>query len=146
MSAFVTPIQAISFTTMIVAVGYEISSDTFDEFLSENDMLESGFPDYQKFLNHLESQTSTMVHLAHLDDESEGTTIRHTFVCCYVDYRDRIYDCEEIMAIDVPSGFTHIRDIIQTKGVLRCIMARKGILFSYDSNGNDRVQEDGLVV
>jgi hypothetical protein len=39
---------------MIVAVGYEISSDIFDEFLSKNDMLESdGFPDYQKCLNHL---------------------------------------------------------------------------------------------
>jgi hypothetical protein len=35
---------------------------------------------------------------------------------------------------------------IQTKGVLRRIVARKGIVFSYDSNGKDRVQEDGLVV
>jgi len=131
---------------MIVAVGYEISSDTFDKFLSENDMLESGFPDYQKFLNHLESQTSTMVHLAHLDDESEGTTIRHRFVCCYADCRDRIYDCEEIMAVDVPSGFAHIQDIIQTKGVLRRIVARKGILCSYDINGKNREQEDGSVV
>jgi hypothetical protein len=131
---------------MFVAVGYEISSNTFNKFLSENDMLESGFPDDQKFLNYLESQTSTMVHLAHLDDESTGTTIRHTFLCCYVDYRDRIYNCEEIMAVTVPSGFSHIQDIIQTEGALRRIVARKGILFSYDSNGRDRVQEDGLAI
>jgi len=61
-----------------MAVGYEVSSDLLN--------------------NYLQAETSTMVHLANLDDKSEGTTIRHTFLCCYMDYRDRIYDCEDILA------------------------------------------------
>ena len=87
-----------------------------------------------------------MVHLAQLDDESTGTTIRHTFLCCYINYHDRIYNCEEIMVVTVPSSFSHIQDIIQTEGALRRIVAHKGILFSYDSNRRDRVQENGLVI
>jgi len=38
-------------------------------------------PIYRKLLIHLESETSTIVHLANLDDESESTTTtRHTYV------------------------------------------------------------------
>jgi hypothetical protein len=87
-----------------------------------------------------------MVHLANLDDESEGTTIRRTFLCCYVDYCDRIYDWEDILAVTIPNTFTHIQEIIQTKGVLRRVVASKGMVHSYDSNGWSRVQAQGLVI
>jgi hypothetical protein len=130
----------------ILAVGYEISSDTLDNYLMENDMLESESPDYEKFLIHLESEISTMVHLAFLDDESGSTSISRQFLCCYADYRDRVYDFEEIMAIDIPNGFTRIPEIIETKGTLKRVFAPKGILHSYDRGGMDRVQACGLVV
>jgi hypothetical protein len=130
----------------IVAVGYEISSDTLDNYLIENHMLNSEFPDYKKFLIHLESETSTMVHLVFLDDDSGSTTIRRRFLCCYADYRDRVYDCEEIMAIDIPSSFTRIPDIIETKGILKRVFAPKGVFRSYDSAGRRRAQAHELAV
>jgi len=67
-------------------------------------------PNYQKHLNHLESLTSTAVYLVRLDDNCnlENTTIRHTYLCCYTDYRDRGYNCEEIMRVEIPSEFERI--------------------------------------
>jgi len=62
-----------------------------------------------------------------------------------MDYGDSIYDCEDILAVVVPNAFTHIQEIIQTKGVLRRVVASKGIVHSYDSNGRSRVQAQGLV-
>ena len=119
-TAFWPLFKSLSFTTMFVAVVYEISSDTFNKFLAENNMLESGFPDDQKFLKYLKLKTSTLVHLAQLNDESMGTTIRHTFLCCYIDYHDRIYNCEEIMTVTVPSGFSHIHCEGNIEWILPC--------------------------
>ena len=64
---------------IIVAVGYKVSSDVLNNFLLEHDMLSNmGLPLYRKFLIHLESEMSTMVHLVNLDDKSESTTTRRT--------------------------------------------------------------------
>ena len=48
----------ISISTMIiVAVGYEVSSDVLNKFLLKHDMLsDMGLPLYEKFLIHLESK------------------------------------------------------------------------------------------
>jgi hypothetical protein len=66
---------------VIVTVGYEVSSDALNKFLSEHDMPSNmGLPIYRKFLIYLESEMSTTVHLVNLDDELESTTTRRTFV------------------------------------------------------------------
>ncbi|KIM92373.1 hypothetical protein PILCRDRAFT_810429 [Piloderma croceum F 1598] len=125
---------------IIAAIGYEVSSDVLNNYLFEHDMLSNmGLPIYRKLLIHLESETSTMVHLVNLDDESESTTTRHTFLCCYMECNNRIHDCDDIQAVVVPNAFTRIQEIIQTKGVLRRVVASKGIVYSYDSDGQSRV-------
>jgi hypothetical protein len=109
---------------LIAAVGYEISTASLNDYLYSNDMFKYTdspnyrTPDYQKLLNHLESLTSTAVYLVYLDDNCnlENTTIRHTYLCCYADYRDRVYDCEEIMKIEIPNGFERIREVLETDG------------------------------
>ena len=132
----------------IVAVGYEISSDTLGDYLSSNDMLvEYGMPNYKKFLNHLESFTSTPVHLVHLEDNCDPqNTSRHTYLCCYADYRDKVYDCEEVMQTQVPRGFEKIQEILETKGEVRRVFGAKGVLRSYGIGGQSRVREHGLVI
>src|ERR1700676_4934742 len=125
---------------IIVAVGYEVSSDVLNNFLLEHDMLSNmGLPLYRKFLIHLESEMSTMVHLVNLDDKSESTTTRRTFLCCYMQCNNRMYDCEDVLAVVVLNAFTCIQEIIQTEGVLRRVVASKGIVYSYDSNRELRV-------
>ena len=125
---------------IIVAVGYEVSSDVLNNFLLEHDMLSNiGLPLYRKFLIHLESEVSTMVHLVNLDDESESTTTRRTYLCSHVQCNNRMHDCEDILAVVVPNAFTRIQEIIRTEGVLRRVVASKGIVYSYDSNGQSRV-------
>ena len=55
--------------------------------------------------DYLESEMSIMVHLVNLDDESRNRTTRRTFLCCYVQCNDRMYD---ILAVVVPNAFTVI--------------------------------------
>jgi hypothetical protein len=125
---------------IIVAVGYEVSSDVLNKFPLEHDMLsDMGLPLYVKFLIHLESKMSTMVHLVKLDDGSESTTTRRTFLCCYMQCNNRMYDCEDILAVVVPNAFTRIQEIIQTEGVLSRVVASKGIICSYGSDGQPGV-------
>ena len=128
------------FTTMggmpVVAVGYEISTDTLDDYLFSNDMLQSyRSPNFKKLLNHLESITSTPVYLVHIDDNCnpENTTIRHIYLCCYVDYREKVFDCEELMGVEVPSGFERIPEVLKTEGAgVKRVFGGKGMVRSYD--------------
>lgn len=41
------------------------------------------------------------------------------FMCCYVDYRVRLYDCEELMGITVPQEFTHLKEVLSFNGEIR---------------------------
>ena len=76
-----------------------------------------------------------MVHLVNLDDESENTTTRCTYLCSHVQCNNRMHKFKDILAVIVPNAFTRIQEIIQTKGILRRAVASKGIVYSYDSNG-----------
>jgi len=50
-----------------------------------------------------------------------------------VQCNNRMHDCEDILAVVVPDAFTRIQEIIRTEGVLRRVVASKGIVYSYDS-------------
>ena len=68
------------------------------------------------------------------------------FLCCYVDSRIRVFDCEELMAATVPPQFTPVGEVLGIDGDLKRVFAPQGMIFSYDVNGGTRVKEYGLVI
>jgi hypothetical protein len=90
-------------------------------------------------MQRLEAETSTPTSLVRLDD-LDGQ--RRMFMCCYVDYRIKLYDCEEMMGITVPQEFTRVKEVLNCNGEIRRVFGPKGTVFSYDSNGQTRVKED----
>jgi hypothetical protein len=67
------------------------------------------------------------------------------FLCCYVDTRIRVCDCEELMAVIVPPQFTRVKEIVGIDGDLKRIFAPQGAIFSYDGNGKTRVKEECVI-
>ena len=117
----------------IVAVGYEVAADALERYQREHDI--EGVPSYKQLLKYLESETSIPISLARLEDSSG---LSRMFLCCYVDARIRIYDCEELMAVIVPAQFTRVKEILGIDGDLKRVFAPEGKIFSYDVNGKPR--------
>ena len=120
-----------------VAVGYEVAHSAL-----ERQYRIAGFPSPKQLLQHLESEISMPISLARLEDSSGLTRM---FLCCYVDTRTRVYDCEELMAVIVPPQFTHVKEILGIDGDLKRVFTPQGMIFSYDVNGRTRVKEQCLI-
>ena len=117
----------------IVAVGYEVAADALERYQREHDI--EGVPSYKQLLKYLESEISIPISLARLEDSSG---LSRMFLCCYVDARIRIYDCEELMEVIVPAQFTRVKEILGIDSDLKRVFAPEGKIFSYDVNGKPR--------
>ena len=71
------------------------------------------------------------ISLARLEDYSDLTSSR-VFLCCNVDIRDNIYECEEVMAVTVPPQFTRVKKILGIDGNLKRVFAPKAMVYSFD--------------
>jgi hypothetical protein len=117
-----------------VAIGYEVA-DPLERYQRQHDI--SGVPSFKQLLQYVESEISTR-----LEDDSGLTRM---FLCCYVDTRIRVCDCEELMAVIVPPQFTRVKEIVGIDGDLKRVFAPQGAIFSYDGNGKTRVKEECVI-
>ena len=101
-----------------------------------------GFRPSNNFRKYIESEISIPVSLVTLEDD-DGLTRK--FLCCYVDTRTRVYDCDELMAVKVPPQFSRVKELLGTHGNLKRVFTPKGVIFSYDVNGKTRVKEDCFI-
>jgi len=122
-----------------VAVGYEVG-DALERYQCQHHI--SGVPSFKQLLQYVESEISMPISLARLEDSSNLTRM---FLCCYVDTRIKVYDCEELMAVMVPPQFTRVKEILGIDGDLKRVFAPQGMIFSYDGNGRTRVKEQCLI-
>jgi hypothetical protein len=122
------------------AIGYEVT-DAFERYQRQHDI--KGVPSFKQLLKYVESEISIPISLARLEDAS-GLT--RTLLCCYVDTRIRVYDCEELMAVIVPPQFTRVKEILGIDGGLKRIFTPQGMIFSYDANGKTRKEECVMAV
>lgn len=91
----------------IVAVGYEVADALETRRYERQHHLEE-VSYFKEFLRYdVETEISMPVSLARLEDYSDLTPSR-MFRCCYVDIRDKVYVCEEVMAVTVPPQFMHV--------------------------------------
>ena len=128
----------------IVAVGYEVGDDTIQRYLRQHHI--SGLRDIQQLLRRAESELSIPVSLVSVEDFSVSIfTPSRKFLCCYVDTRTRVCNCEELMAVIVPPQFTRVKEILGIDGDLKRIFALDGTIVSYDANGKTRVREQCVI-
>jgi hypothetical protein len=73
---------------LFAAIGYEVA-DALERYQRQHDI--EGVPSFKQLLRYVESEISIPVSLATLEDSSDLTCM---FLCCYVDTRIRVYDCE----------------------------------------------------
>jgi hypothetical protein len=125
----------------IAAVGYDVT-EALENHMNQHNMT-SGVSSFKHILQRLEAETAIPMSLARFDDLDRRSCM---FLCCYVDYRVRLYDCEELMAVMVPQEFTRVKEVLHFNGEVRRVFGSKGIIFSYDSNGETRVKEHGLAI
>lgn len=123
-----------------VAIGYEVA-DALERYQRQHDI--EGVPSYKQLLKYIESEISIPVSLVRLE-EDDGLTRK--FLCCYVDTRIRVYDCDELMAVKVPPQFSRVKEILGIDGDLKRVFTPQGVIFSYDVNGKTRVKEDCFIV
>lgn len=125
----------------IVAVGYEIG-DALEKYQRQHHRDIAGLPSFKPLLQYIESELSMPISLARLEDDSNTTRV---FLCCYVDTRIRVYDCEELMAVVVPPQFTRVKELLGIDGDLKRVFAPQGTIFSYDVNGRTRMKGHCLI-
>lgn len=126
---------------LIAAVGYDVT-EALETYLKQHNMT-SGVSSFKQILQRLEAETSIPVSLVRFDDlDGRG----RMFLCCYVDYQVRLYDCEELIAVMVPQEFTRMKELLHFNGEIKRVFGPKGSIFSYDSNGQTRVKEHGLAI
>jgi hypothetical protein len=123
----------------MVAIGYEVA-DALERYQRQHHI--SGVPSFKQLLQYVESEISMPISLARLEDSSDLTRM---FLCCYVDTRIRVYDCEDLMAVIVPPQFTRVKEILGIDGDLKRVFAPQGMIFSYDVNGRTRVKGECLI-
>jgi len=123
----------------IAAIGYEMTGNT-DKLLLQHGIT-PGVSSFKSLLKQLESEISLPLSLARLEDSGGHSRM---FICCYVDYQIRVYDCEELMSIPVPPQFPRVRELLGIDGTLKRVFAPQGAIFAYDSNGRSRVTDEGL--
>jgi hypothetical protein len=119
----------------VAVIGYD-ATDALENYLNEHD-LPAGNVSYKQLLQHLETETSTPIFLANIDDDGDAP---RRFLCFYVDYSIRVYDCAELMAVTVPTQFERVKDVLSIEGDLRRVFAPKAHICSWDSNGRTRVK------
>ena len=123
-----------------VAIGYE-AADALERYQRQHDI--EGVPSFKQLLKYIESEISIPVSLVRLEDD-DGLTRK--FLCCYVDTRIRVYDCDELMAVKVPPQFSRVKGLLGIDGDLKRVFTPQGVIFSYDDNGRTRVKEDCFIV
>ena len=123
-----------------VAIGYEVA-DALERYQRQHDI--EGVPSFKQLLKYIESEISIPVSLVRLQDD-DGLTRK--FLCCYVNTRTRVYDCDELMVVKVPPQFSHVKELLGIEGDLNRVFTPQGVIFSYDVNGKTRVKEDGFLV
>lgn len=123
------------------AIGYEVA-DALERYQRQHDI--EGLPSFKQLLKYIESEISIPVSLVGLEDDRDDGLTRE-FLCCYVDTRIRVYDCDELMAVKVPPQFSRVKEILGIDGDLKRVFTPKGVIFSYDVNGRTRVKEDCFI-
>jgi len=68
---------------------------------------------HKPLLQRLETETSTPIFLANLEDVGG---LSRVFLCFYVDYTIKVYDCAELMAVTVPPQFTPVKELLSIEG------------------------------
>ena len=68
-----------------------------------------GFRPSNNFSQYIESEISIPVSLVGSEDD-DGLTRK--FLCCYVNTRIRVYDCDELMAVKVPPQFSRVKELL----------------------------------
>ena len=121
------------------AIGFEVA-DTLEKYQRQHDI--EGVPSFKQLLKYIESEISIPVSLVTLEDDG-GLTRK--FLCCYVDTRTRVYDCDELMVVKVPLQFSRVKELLGIHGNLKRVFTPKGVIFSYDVNGRTRVKEDCFI-
>lgn len=87
----------------IVAVGYEIA-DALERHERQHHLEEVSY--FKESLRYVETEISMPISLARLEDCSDLTPSR-VFLCCNVDIRNNVYECEEVMAMTAPPCTVH---------------------------------------
>ena len=118
----------------VAVVGYD-ATDALANYLHEHD-LPAGTSSYKPLLQRLETETSTPIFLTNLEDVGG---LSRVFLCFYVDYAIRVYDCAELMAVTVPPQFTRVKELLSIEGELRRVFAPQAHIFSWDSMGQKRL-------
>lgn len=126
----------------IAAVGYDVT-EALPNYLKQHKM-KPGVPTYKRLLHNLESETSTPISLARIDDKSGASSMY--YLCCFLDYRDISHNTDELAGVPVPREFIRVKDLLGFEGVLERVTAPKASIFSYDSNGRTRVKQGGRTI
>jgi hypothetical protein len=77
-------------------------------------------------------------------EDSNG--LSRMFLCSYVDYERKVYDCEKLMAMPVPPHFELVKELLGTDGELRRFFLPNSAVSSYDENGHTSMRELGLAM
>ena len=102
------------------------------QLFSDNDHGRTGTASYMA-----ENQkTSLPLSLDRLED-LDG--LNRIFLCCYVDFQTRVYDCEELAAMPVPPQFIRVTDLLGIEGDLKKVFGPQSMIFSYDADGKIRM-------
>jgi hypothetical protein len=115
-------------------VGYKVPFNSFNKYaLSVGLDTDKG---KKAVTAHLSSTLSTPVILVSVDTEISDDYM----LCCVADTTKPVYDCAEILAIEVEPAFERIPASIVTEGGLRRIVANKAHVFHpmrrLDEGGN----------
>ena len=111
-------------------------ADALEKYQRQHDI--EGVPSFKQLLKYIESEISIPVSLVTLEDD-DGLTRK--FLCCYVNTRTRVYDCDELMAVKVPLQFLRVKELLGIHDNLKRVFMPKGVIFSYDVNGRMRVKQ-----
>ena len=113
-------------------VASRFKSNMVSQLFSDNDHGRTGTASYMA-----ENQkTSLPLSLDRLED-SDG--LNRIFLCCYVDFQTRVYDCEELAAMPVPPQFIRVKELLGIEGDLKKVFGPQGMIFSYDADGKIRM-------
>ena len=96
------------------------------------------------FVQHLEAMVGAPLALVRIDElDGESDT---NYICYYTDYSGRTHEANDVPP--VPAPFRRLPELLPgaVANAPKTIFAHRASVFSYDSDGRSRVNEEGTVI
>lgn len=111
-------------------VGYPVSHEAIERYRTLKNL-----PRYNNriLVEDLQSKITAPLVLVRVEADDDAGAPSNYYFCCFVDFSDRAYQPEELLAIPVPPAFHQLPQLIPVEGEVRRLFAPRAMIFSYKS-------------